>query len=488
MINLIKNPDFSSKLECWDTNSIFSYEIGEGNCLNVQFEKNPSLSILSQKIILAPGMYFLKAEINTLSRFIIELKEIVNDINIKSVSYNNGCINAAEFQFEIKSESEIRLRFAFTKGDANNKFSINYVCIHCIGDNSSPYLNLPAKSFWSSAVANKNYFDLDDISSHQAILSPNFKYATAGSCFAQHISRHLRGKGATCLDLEMAPVGLSKEEATAFGYNQFSCRYGNIYTTRQLYQLFLESEGRLSHGDDIWCKDGRFYDALRPSVDPVGYARPEYVRAQREIHLQNVSKLWRNFDVFVFTLGLTECWASREFGSVYPTAPGTVAGCFDSNKYELINLGYEQIYGDLDAFWQELKRINPAAKLLLTVSPVPLTATASDNHVLIATTYSKSVLRTVAGEFVKKTPDTYYFPSFEIINSHPSRGMFYNPNLRTVNKAGVDFVMSIFFGDKFVSLASAKPIACDKKTKEPGGNPEFDVFCDDELLDNFNKE
>ncbi|WP_339375331.1 hypothetical protein [Paracoccus yeei] len=35
--------------------------------------------------------------------------------------------------------------------------------------------------------------------------------------------------------------------------------------------------------------------------------------------------------------------------------------------------------------------------MLLTVSPVPLAATTTDNQVLVPTTYSKSVLRSVAG-------------------------------------------------------------------------------------------
>ncbi len=114
---------------------------------------------------------------------------------------------------------------------------------------------------------------------------------------------------------------------------------------------------------------------------------------------------------------------SKEFATVYPTAPGTVAGCFDPLKYEFINFEYNKIYSDLNSFWNEIKKINPSAKLLLTVSPVPLTATAEDEHVLVATIYSKSVLRAVAGKFVKNSPDAYYFTSFEIINP-PVAGCF----------------------------------------------------------------
>ena len=44
--------------------------------------------------------------------------------------------------------------------------------------------------------------------------------------------------------------------------------------------------------------------------------------------------------------------------------------------------------------------MNPKARLVLTVSPVPLAATASGSHVLPATIYSKSVLRAAAQESV----------------------------------------------------------------------------------------
>ena len=97
------------------------------------------------------------------------------------------------------------------------------------------------------------------------------------------------------------------------------------------------------------------------------------------------------------------------------------------------------------AFHEILRSLNPAARMLLTVSPVPLIATASPEHVLVATTYSKCVLRAAAGSLAERLPDCHYFPSFEIIASHPSRAMFFDPDLRTVSDRGVDFVMEHFF-------------------------------------------
>jgi hypothetical protein len=131
-------------------------------------------------------------------------------------------------------------------------------------------------------------------------------------------------------------------------------------------------------------------------------------------------------------------------GTVYPTAPGTLAGSFDPDLHAFRNLRHGEVLADMAAFWALLKEVNPGA-LLLTVSPVPLVATASEGHVLPATVYSKSVLRAVAGDLAADHADIAYFPSYEIITGHPSRGMFFNPDLRTVNAMGVDLVMRHFF-------------------------------------------
>jgi len=124
---------------------------------------------------------------------------------------------------------------------------------------------------------------------------------------------------------------------------------------------------------------------------------------------------------------------------------------------------------DLKEYWRLLKSINPKAKMLLTVSPVPLNATASDDHVLVASTRSKSVLRSVAGDIAEDESDVFYFPSYEVISSHPGRGMFFEPDLRNVNDAGVKLVMKHFFASfnaKGVDPARDDEIICEEAELE----------------------
>lgn len=340
---------------------------------------------------------------------------------------------------------------------------------------SHPYTSQPPRAFWSGSVGKRHYADLQDMWQPPALKRAD-RVATAGSCFAQHIGNNLARRGAAFMDMEPAPPLFgSPTEAREWGYGVFSCRYGNLYTTRQLLQLFDEAHGNRIPDERVWQKNGRFFDALRPSVDPVGQDSAETVLKLRERHLDAVRQMFADLDLFVFTLGLTEGWELKSDGTMFAVAPGTIAGEHDPDRYAFRNLRQAEVKSDLVEFWQRLKQVNPGARMLLTVSPVPLAATATQNHVLVATTYSKAVLRSVAGEVSEDFEDIHYFPSYEIVSSHPSRGMFFDPDLRNVNQFGVDYVMQHFFsGDLAHEFGGNAPAPAAE---------EMDLICDEEKLD-----
>ena len=341
---------------------------------------------------------------------------------------------------------------------------------------NNQYANKPERSFWRASIGGRHYADMADLW-QPFRLSRSDRIATAGSCFAQHIGNNLALRGAAFMDMEPAPPVLtSTAEARKWGYGIFSCRYGNIYTTRQLVQLFDEAHGARKPVDPVWEKNGRFYDSLRPGVDPVGQDSAQTILTLRALHLAAVRKMFADLDLFVFTLGLTEGWELVDDNTMFPMAPGTVAGLYDPARYVFHNLNYQEVRDDLIGFWDRLKAVNSKARMLLTVSPVPLAATASNNHVLVATSYSKSVLRAVAGDLSESVEGISYFPSFEIINSHPSRGMFYDPDLRNVNMFGVNYVMKHFFsGELEKEFKDINKVNLD--------NEDLELICDEENLD-----
>ncbi|MDM9620702.1 GSCFA domain-containing protein [Rhizobium sp. S96] len=324
-------------------------------------------------------------------------------------------------------------------------------------DNKHPYSNLEDRFLWKKAVGERSPFSLEGLYRKKFQVSPEARIATAGSCFAQHIARHLKNSGFNFRDFEPAPPLFPPALSQSFNYGVYSARYCNIYTARQLLQTFDRAFGEFLPVDNAWTKGSGFADPFRPVLEPEPFASVEELERSRQSHFAAVQDLIVNTDVLIFTLGLTEAWVSKADGAVFPLCPGTVAGAFDENAYEFKNFTYFEIFEDLIAFLGKVRQINPDMHFILTVSPVPLTATKSGEHVLAATTYSKSVLRAVAGHIASEVEFVDYFPSYEIIAAAPMRGMFYDPNMRTVNAAGVDYVMSHFFAEHAPPAGKASP-------------------------------
>lgn len=351
-----------------------------------------------------------------------------------------------------------------------------------------PYKSLPEKAFWRRSVAGVKAGRVDPVGEFNLRIDSDTKVATAGSCFAQHIARYLKKSGFCYYVAEPGHPILPAATRERNNYGLFSARYGNIYTSRQLLQLFERAYGRFTPSEDLWQKDKDvFVDPFRPTTQPGGYISREELLADREQHLKAVRTMFETLDVFVFTLGLTECWRSRADGAVFPVCPGVEGGTFDADCYEFYNQPVEDVISDLTAFRNGLLEVNPDAQIIFTVSPVPLVATAEPGaHVLSATTYSKSVLRVAAEALRQKFENVHYFPSYEIITGAFNRGAYYAPDLRNVVEPGVKHVMRLFMAHATGSAeppAPAGPAADGDDTHLAEAQRMVEVECDEVALD-----
>ena len=341
------------------------------------------------------------------------------------------------------------------------------------------YSDLGPFAFWRSGVVDMDPVEPEGLYSKKWKIDRKAKIGTAGSCFAQHIARHMRANGYSVMDAEPAPEGLPEDQHLSFGYAMYSGRYGNIYTVRQLRQLVEEVFGTAEYPALVWEKEGRLYDALRPNIEPNGFETEDALRDARAYHVERLRFLFETIDIFVFTMGLTEAWVHKTSGRVVPIAPGIIAGEDAVSDYEFKNFTFSEIVTDLRAVMSLLQaQRQKRLRIILTVSPVPLTATASGKHVLSATTYSKAVLRAVAGHFHDNQPLVDYFPSYEIVTNPAARGRFFRPNLRDVTPDGVAAVMRTFF-------AEHPPFR--GKTSAISVPSEEDVACEEILQDAFNR-
>ena len=348
----------------------------------------------------------------------------------------------------------------------------------------NPYSELPSSAFWKTGVTQENPYAVKYIYKKKFQIKPNTLIANAGSCFGQHIGKYLRESGYKVIDEELAPPGLPDELHQKYGFSLYSARYGNIYTVKQLLQLAQEVEGERKPENYIWQKDGKYFDALRPAVEPEGHDTEQEVIEHRDFHIKKVKNVFTKMNLFIFTLGLTEMWVHKESGTVYPTAPGTICGEFNENIYEFRNVQFQEIIDDFNEFQKIVRKIrsNKPFKIILTVSPVPLTATASGKHVLVSSVHSKSILRAVAGQLSVNQDHIDYFPSYELVNNPRLHSTTFKDNLRSVRDETVEMVMKHF-------LSEYPPINGNKKLQQKididNVKSEEDLQCEELLLEAF---
>ncbi|MCW5697302.1 MAG: GSCFA domain-containing protein [Bauldia sp.] len=327
--------------------------------------------------------------------------------------------------------------------------------------------------------------DVDPVIDAPFRIGRDDRIVTAGSCFAQHLGRHLADAGFNHHITERAhALTETADLAEGFNYGVYAARYGNIYTPRQLVQLFDRAYGAFAPEEDVWREaDGTLVDPYRPQIQPGGFPTEAEYAADRRQHFAACRRAFEEAGLFVFTLGLTEAWVARSDGAVFPLCPGVAGGAFDPARHAFENFSAADLRDDLRAFVKRLRTVNPQCRVLLTVSPVPLKATASPEHVLVATSYSKAALLVAAHEVAQLESEVAYFPSYEIVTGSFNRGSYFAPDLRAVNEAGVRHVMRCFMRHFAIDGPVAPAAAVEPPTDPLAEIAELvEVNCDEEAL------
>lgn len=357
----------------------------------------------------------------------------------------------------------------------------------------NPYTRLPRRAYWRTSVARSASAGstLPDLWQPKFAIAATDRVLTAGSCFAQHISGALVRAGFNWHEVERPPFGLNAETAKQFGYGIFSFRTGNIYTTRILSQWLAWALDPDSQDREIWAEGDAFLDPVRPQIEPGGFETVDELFAARAASLAAIRHGVAESSVFIFTLGLTEGWMNPATGLRYSACPGTMGGSFDPALHQFENLDYPAVLDGLEDIRAKLKALNPEIRVLLTVSPVPLAATAEPGaHVLTATTHSKSVLRAAAGAFAARHADVDYFPSYEIVTTPGLKREMFEDDRRSVLRDGVDFVMSHFLEGLGAHEAApaARQAPSEIEQAVAAARRADDVVCEEIALERYNAD
>jgi hypothetical protein len=236
-----------------------------------------------------------------------------------------------------------------------------------------------------------------------------------GSCFARNIEKYLVKFGCR--------VPVNEFELPASERLSPKPNHALTLFTPPLFSQMIEwvekiytRDRKVTAGDcEQWLF--RYPDG---SVLDLGLAAIKPVSAQRAIERrQEIFDLYTNIfaaQCVMMTPGLVEAWFDQRHGIYTNSAPIKSGALLDEKRYSFRVLDYEDCYQSLVRTIDLIRKHNHAVKFLITVSPVPLRYTFTDKDIIVANSFSKSVLRAVCEQLVTNSPDIDYFPSFETVN------------------------------------------------------------------------
>ena len=210
----------------------------------------------------------------------------------------------------------------------------------------------------------------------------NTKFLSIGSCFSANLAKSLKSAG-----LDVADFWMSERLFTTFALKDFI----------------------------LGIRDGSLSDELLDDV-PENAAMIDQVRT-----------LLSEGCTIVFTLGLSMCWFNLETNQLVHRIQARTSDELErkgglgvqrqlENMHEMRPTSIEDNRDNLLQVIEIIKQMNPANKIVLTVSPIPLHFSFSKIPLVTADLISKSTLRLALLEVeAKEIENVYYFPSFEIV-------------------------------------------------------------------------
>lgn len=246
------------------------------------------------------------------------------------------------------------------------------------------------------------------------VITPETQITAFGSCFAANISNYLSQRNYNVLNKDR-----NAKRAYVVG-----CGEGmvNSFVIRQQFE---------------WAWENKVFD------QPLwhGYKAEEY---GYDAEVQATTKeIFDNTDVFILTFGLSEIWYDEPTGNVFwRTIPKE---SYDPERHKFRVSTVEENKDNLRAIYDLIRKHRPDAKIIYTLSPIPLLATFRNNSCITSNSVSKSVLRVAIDEVIREKQEEgvlHYWPSYEIITDVFRQP--YKPDRRHPYEEVLDYIMMLF--------------------------------------------
>lgn len=246
------------------------------------------------------------------------------------------------------------------------------------------------------------------------LITPDTQITAFGSCFAANISNWLSAR-------KFRVLTRNDDPKPAY---IVSCGEGmmNSFVIRQQFE---------------WAWEGRVFDQpLWHGYDAQAFGYDPEVQAKTRA-------IFDATDVFILTFGLSEVWYDEPTGQVFWRAVPRAAHDPKRHKFRVSTVAENR--ENIEAIYALIRRHRPDARVILTLSPIPLAATFRDVGCLSANSVSKSILRVAIDEVVRAHRDegvVHYWPAYEMITD--VFRLPYLPDRRHPHRAVIDYVMTQF--------------------------------------------
>ncbi|MGZ9812444.1 GSCFA domain-containing protein [Pseudoroseicyclus sp. H15] len=244
---------------------------------------------------------------------------------------------------------------------------------------------------------------------------------TMGSCFARNVEARLAESGfdVPMRSIEVPPEELLKSDGRP---NSLVNKYTPVSMRQEIDFAFGQTDGSefLIESEKGWI------DTQLHTNVPVSFERGLERRASlRRLFADSISKA----RIHVLTLGLIETWIDTETGLHLNEMPSLQMVRPHPDRFMFQVLPMQACVDAVDGVIRALKENGREdQKVVLTVSPVPLRRTFTEDDVIVANGYSKALLRVAAEQMRVLHDHVDYFGSYESVTTS-DRGFAWSDDL-----------------------------------------------------------
>lgn len=255
------------------------------------------------------------------------------------------------------------------------------------------------------------------------VLGKETQVVTFGSCFAGNVARGLREAGVAARNTTMGE--------------------------------FVNSTSANRHYID-WVVNGTENSVTRGIVE-YHAGTPDFSG-----HVEDHRDSLATADLVIMTIGVAPSFFRRDTGELVMPRPSSFNLRAIMQECEFRTTSVEENAQNIEFIMSQIRKINPGASMVITVSPVPMTVTFEYDSAFVADCVSKSTLRVAVDMVMRRNPEQLiYWPSFEIVRWLGSYvpGMFGEEDGSTihVSERAIRYIVEAFIENLSGGLLSIAP-------------------------------